>query len=153
MNTFFSRLHRPDLLAAAQIGAVGLAGLWFGRGLPFGTAASMQAGYLPLGISGILVLIAVALFVRSIVRGNGEIARFAARPAAVLILATALFGILLERIGLAPTVFIVAVIATFAGDRLSLVMRLALAASLSVGCVVLFVYLLGQPIPVWWWGS
>jgi uncharacterized membrane protein YfcA len=145
-----ARLNEPDLLAATLAGLVGAAGLWFGRSLEWGTASSMAAGYLPLGISWILVLMAIALFARACLRRAEALARFNPRPAIVIVFATAVFGIALERIGLATTVAIVAIITTYAGDHIPLVRRLTMSVVLSAVCVLLFVYVLGQPIPVWW---
>jgi Tripartite tricarboxylate transporter TctB family len=150
MNNLDFRASRPDLLASVLLGAVGGAGMWFGRSLPVGTSSAMGPGYLPLGISWILLIMAAALIGRALMRGDERIPHFRIRPTLILILATILFGVLLERIGLIATILIVAVVSSFAGEHTHLARRLLLAASLATGCVLIFVYLLGQPIALWW---
>jgi Tripartite tricarboxylate transporter TctB family len=147
------RLNQPDLLAAAIVGTVGATGLVLGRKLNWGSASALGPGYLPLGLSCILIGIAAVLVVRAFLNGEVNIAHFSVWPAAIITLATVAFGLMVERVGLVVTVFIVAMMSSFAGDRVSLSQRVLVPAVLAASCLLVFVYLLGQPIPVWWWSE
>ncbi|MDQ8728214.1 tripartite tricarboxylate transporter TctB family protein [Bradyrhizobium sp. LHD-71] len=144
-------VDRQDVLAALLVGAVGLAGLWFGRGLAWGQASAMGPGYLPLGISWLLITIALLLGARAYLGPKRKLPAMNLRPLAVITAASLLFGFLLERLGLVCTTFVVAVLASFASADSSLRERLVLAATLSIASTVVFVFLLGQPIRLWWW--
>jgi hypothetical protein len=154
---FAQRIDRQDALAALLAGAVGLAGLWFGRGLDWGRAAAMGPGYLPLGISWALLGVAALLLLRACIRGLAARGRglpaINLRPLIVVTISTLLFGALLERVGLAVAVFVTALLASFASSEAGWLQRLLLAAILSAACAVVFVYLLGQPIALWWWAT
>jgi lysylphosphatidylglycerol synthetase-like protein (DUF2156 family) len=151
MKSASGHINQPDVLAGILIGTVGVAGLWFGASLSWGTASAMGSGYLPLALSWTLLAIAVVLSVRGLLRQPEKILRFSLWPALVLTVATIIFGLVLEHIGLVATVFIVSMISTFAGERVSWIHRLLISGLLATSCVLVFVYLLGQPIRLWWW--
>jgi hypothetical protein len=63
-------------------------------------------------------------------------------------LALGIFALLVERAGLGITVFLTAFVASYAGPA-RLVETLVLALIAAVATVVVFVLLLGLPIPLW----
>jgi hypothetical protein len=129
--------------------AFGCAGLWFGRDYIVGTAARMGPGYFPLMMSLALVGIGGFLLVRSLLIAGGPIERSALWPQLLILSAIVVFGLLIERLGLAVAVAAVALISGFAAHGMRWFELLVLALVLAATCVLLFVYFLGQPIPVW----
>ena len=89
------------------------------------------------------------LLVRSLVIAGGPIERSAIWPQLLILSAIVVFGLLIERLGLAAAVAAVALISGFAARDMRWLERIVLALALAAACVVLFVYFLGQPIPVW----
>ena len=138
-----------DFWSGILFAAFGCAGLWFGRDYIVGTAARMGPGYFPLLMSLALAGLGGFLLVRSLVIAGEPIERSALRPQLLILTAIVVFGITIERLGLAAAVAAVALISGFAARDVRWFERLLLAVGLAAACVVLFVYFLGQPIPVW----
>jgi hypothetical protein len=127
----------------------GCAGLWFGRNYAVGTAARMGPGYFPMLMSLALVGIGGFILARSLIGGSGRIERIAVWPQLQILAAIVAFGLLIERVGLAVSVIAVIVISGIATQGLRWYELATLAVVMAGICVGLFVYLLGQPIPVW----
>lgn len=129
--------------------AFGCAGLWFGRDYVVGSAARMGPGYFPLMMSLALVGLGGFLLVRSLLIAGEPIGRSVIWPQLLILSAIVAFGLLIERLGLAAAVATVALISSFAARDMRWFERIVLALALAAACVMLFVYFLGQPIPVW----
>jgi hypothetical protein len=89
------------------------------------------------------------LLARSLVVAGEPVERSAIWPQVLILAAIVGFGLLIERVGLALAVIAVAVISGVAAQGLRWFELAALALAMSALSVVLFVHLLGQPIPVW----
>jgi hypothetical protein len=129
--------------------AFGCAGLWFGRNYAIGTLSRMGPGFFPMVMSVALIGTSGFLLARSLVVAGEPIERIAFLPQLLILAAIIAFGLLIERIGLAVSVVAVAVISGIAAQGLRWFELVALALATSALSIALFVYLLGQPIPVW----
>jgi hypothetical protein len=129
--------------------AFGCAGLWIGRDYAVGTLIRMGPGFFPMMMSVALAGIGGFLVARSLVVAGEPIERIAFWPQFLILAAIVGFGLLIERIGLAVAVIAVAVVSGIAAQGLRWFELVALALTMSAISVGLFVYLLGQPIPVW----
>jgi hypothetical protein len=129
--------------------AFGCAGLWIGRSYPVGTLVRMGPGFFPMMMSIALVGIGIFVLARSLVVAGEPMERTAAWPQLLILAAIVAFGLLIERIGLAVAVMAVAAVSGIAAQGLRWFELIALALAMSALSVALFVYLLGQPIPVW----
>jgi hypothetical protein len=69
-------------------------------------------------------------------------------PSLLILVAVLLFALLIDRVGLALTTFVVAVICAFASADVKWKQAVALGIALALFCVLVFVYGLRQPIPV-----
>jgi hypothetical protein len=143
--------NQQDFWAGLLFLVVGCLALWFGRNYTFGTATRMGPGYLPTVLSWALLLIGAALALRALVLEGEPIERSLIRPQVFILLAIIVFGLLIERIGLAPTIVAVSVIAALASREMRWREAVAVAAGLAILCVGLFIYLLGQPLTIWTW--
>ena len=134
-----------------------LAGLVFiGFGLAFavtawtyelGTALRMGPGMFPLLLGGCLVLLGVAIVIEGMVAGEGEaIGVIPWRGIILLTAAVLFFGFTVERLGLAPSLFVTVLIAAFSSERTSVIAGFVMAAALTVFCIVIFVQALGMPV-------
>ena len=72
------------------------------------------------------------------------------RPIFFVLLSVVIFGYLMSYVGLAITGVVMTLIAAFARRNFNLFESLALGIGLSIACVLIFVYGLGQPLPAWW---
>jgi hypothetical protein len=129
--------------------AFGCAGLWFGRNYAIGTLSRMGPGFFPMAMSIALIGTGTFLLARSLVVAGEPIERIAFLPQLLILAAIVAFGLLIERVGLAVSVIVVAVVSGVAAQGLRWFELAALALATSAVSVALFVYLLGQPIPVW----
>jgi hypothetical protein len=140
---------RRDFWSGILFIAFGCAGLWLGRNYAVGTLSRMGPGFFPMTMSAALVGIGVFLLARSLVLAGEPIERVAVWPQLLILAAVVAFGLLIERIGLAVAVMAVGVVSGIAAQGLRWFELVALAVAMSAFSVALFVYLLGQPIPIW----
>ena len=137
-----------DLGAAITFIVIGSAGMWFGREYDFGEAARMGPGYFPIMVSGLLVLIGIVVGAQAFAIEGVPIERFRWRSVLLILAAVLCFGALIEVGGLATTIVATVAIAAFATHEAAWKGTLGLAVFLAAFCVIVFVYALGQPIPI-----
>ncbi|MET0629779.1 MAG: tripartite tricarboxylate transporter TctB family protein [Xanthobacteraceae bacterium] len=145
------RVKSPqDLGAGAVFVLIGLAGLYFGRELAFGTAARMGPGYFPILLSVLILAIGIIVAIRGLTTEGPPIEPVQLRPIAMIIAAILIFGVLIDVVGLALTALLLTVFAAYARREVKLTETILLGAGLAAFTVAVFVYLLGQPLPAWW---
>jgi hypothetical protein len=140
-------LNRQDLTTGAIFIAIGA---FFGVStlveLPLGTLRRMDAGYFPAIVSGLLTLVGLVVILRGL--RSAEIVAAGPVPwraIAILLPMPVLFGATFRGLGLIPTVFVVAFIATFASRRANFRIALFLALGLTVLCTLVFYFALRLP--------
>ena len=117
-------------------------------------SAHPGAGYFPLGLSIILaVLGAIVLFKALTIEAEGgdKVGSFAWRPLIIIVIGIAVFGAMLEPLGLALTVPVLIIISSLAGDEFHWKGVAVNAAVLTFGSWAIFVWGLKLTIPVWPW--
>jgi hypothetical protein len=145
------RIKSPqDFGAAVVFIAIGLAGVYFGRDLQFGTAARMGPGYFPIIVSWVIVAIGVMVGFKALTIDGPGIEPVQFRPILVVVAAILAFGYLIDRIGMAITAVLLTILAGFARRDVNVLETILLGAGLALFSVLLFVYALSQPIPAWW---
>jgi hypothetical protein len=115
-------------------------------------SAHPGAGYFPLGLSILLAILGAFVLFKSLTiesEGGDPVGAFAWRPLLVIVVAIAVFGAMLEPIGLALTVPVLIVITSFAGDEFHWKGVLINAIVLDFFSWLIFVYGLKLTIPVW----
>lgn len=143
-----TRLAHTDLLAGAIFV---LLGLWFtidaALHLQIGTAFHMGPGFFPLFLGSALVVLGIAIAVTGYRNGpmpfTGTVPW---RAVGLLTLSPILFGLTIHSLGIVIATFLCVITGSFASRQISIVRALVLTAVLTVFCVGLFVYGLGQPI-------
>jgi hypothetical protein len=145
------RIKSPqDVGAALVFMAIGLAGVYFGRDLTFGTSARMGPGYFPLILSCLIFGIGVIVGFKGLTIAGPSIEPVQLRPIIVIVAAILGFGYLVDKIGLAITAALLTILAGFARRDVKLLESFLQAAGHAVFSVLLFVYGLSQPFPAWW---
>jgi Tripartite tricarboxylate transporter TctB family len=130
---------------------VGIAALFIGLATQyrFGEAHRMGPGYFPIMVGALLAILGAVVAGRALVFDGPPLPRFNPRPLLVTLLAVVLFGLAIERLGLAAAIFMLVMVSAFADRDVRLVQSIALAVGLIVFSVASFVWLLGLPLPVW----
>ena len=89
-----------DFWAGAIYLALAIVAIWIGRNYQLGTSERMGPGYFPTALGSILALFGAVSIGRSFIRPGEAIAALAWRPLVLVLGATVLFGLLLDRLGL-----------------------------------------------------
>jgi hypothetical protein len=145
------RVKSPQDLGAGIIFAIiGLVGLYYGKDLTYGTAARMGPGYFPMWLSGIILGMGVILVCRAMVIKGPRVEAFQIRPIFFILSAVVVFAYTIAHIGLALSLFFMTMIAVQSRSDTRQLEMILLAVGLSIGGVIVFVYVLGQAMPPWW---
>jgi hypothetical protein len=145
------RVKSPqDIGAGLVFMLIGLAGLYFGSGLAFGSAARMGPGYFPTLLSALIIAIGAIVAFRGLTIEGPPIEAIQLRPISFIIAAVLIFGFLIEAIGLALTAILLTVFAAYARPDVKPGETMVLGLGLALFTVLVFVYLLGQALPAWW---
>ena len=139
-----------DAGSGALFIAIGLAGLYFGSSLDFGTARRMGPGFFPMIISGLIALAGVLVLMKGLTVHGPAIQRMQLRPVLMLMLALVAFGLLIEPLGVVVATIALVVLAALARREIRWGETLILALCAAAFVVLVFVYGLGQALPVWW---
>jgi hypothetical protein len=144
------RIRNPrDFWAGAIYLALAIVAIGIGRNYQLGTSERMGPGYFPTVLGSILALFGVVSIGRSFIRPGEAIAALAWRPLVLVLGATVLFGLLLDRLGLLialPCLIVVSALASRYSrlDATSIVAMIGLVAF----CALVFVKGLGVPMPL-----
>jgi hypothetical protein len=115
----------------------------------FGDAHRMGPGYFPIMVGALLAVLGAVVAGRGLAFDGPPLPRFNPRPLLVTLLAVVLFGLALERLGLAAAIALLVLVSAFADRDVRLLPSAVLAVLLIAFSVATFVWLLGLPLPVW----
>ncbi len=144
------RIRAPkDFWSGVMFCAFAAVAILAARGYSLGSAGKMGPGYFPLLLGGLLGVLGVILIGRSLVLDGEPVPRFHLVPLALIAVAVALFGLMIEPAGLVISLAVLTVLSAWAGPQFRLTETVALAAALIVFSIGVFVYALGLSINVW----
>jgi len=115
-------------------------------------SAHPGAGYFPLGLSVLVALLGAIVLFKSLTIesvGGDRIGTFAWRPLLIIVAAIAVFGVMLEPIGLVLTVPVLIFLSSLAGDEFHWKGVLINAVVLTIGSWAIFIWGLKLTIPLW----
>jgi hypothetical protein len=145
------RVKAPrDFGSAMVIMLIGIAGLYFGKDLTYGTAGRMGPGYFPFLLSIIIIALGAGIGIKSLFVEGPPIELPMFRPMFFVLLSIIVFGYLMDYVGLFLTAIVLTFIAAYARRDVKIVETAIFAVGLSLGTVLIFIYGLGQPLPAWW---
>ena len=130
----------------------GLAAIYLIGDNEMGNAGRMGPAYFPTVLGGLLALVGAAGIVRAFVGRRSEahdaIGTFHVKDIVIILGAVILFGVLMRGAGLPVAAFVLVLLSAFASKQFKVVPSLLLAVGLSIFAVLLFVKLLGLPMPI-----
>ncbi|MFO1361021.1 MAG: tripartite tricarboxylate transporter TctB family protein [Burkholderiales bacterium] len=142
------RIRAPkDFWAGLMFIAFGVGFVIVARNYAMGTAVRMGPAYFPTVLGGILALIGLAIFVKSLAREGPPVPRIVLRPMAFILAGIILFGIFLKPLGLIVCAAILVFLGALGGHEFRLKEVSILYVVLTVFSVIVFVKGLGLPIP------
>jgi Tripartite tricarboxylate transporter TctB family len=144
------RTRNPrDFWAGAIYLALAIVVIWIGRSYEQGSSARMGPGYFPTVLGATLALLGVVSIGRSFLRAGEPISGFAWRPLLLVLGATVLFGLLLQRAGVLVALACLIVVGAVASRNSRLdATSVAALIGLVTFCVLVFVKGLGVPMPL-----
>jgi putative tricarboxylic transport membrane protein len=143
-------MTNSDRFAGALFMVLGGVGLYFAFRLPFGSLKEIGSGFLPvLTFAGLLVIGAVKFLLSFVQSGADLIELLPPRPLCFVTAAFILFGLFIERLGLAIALAAMLAAVEFAGThKKSVLSFLLLLCGLTAFAVLVFTQLLGIPMQV-----
>jgi hypothetical protein len=144
------RMAAPkDVWAGLIYIAFGGVMFWVALGYRLGTAGRMGPGYFPRVLALILVLIGIVSLVRGLIVQGEPIGALAWKPLALISLSSVLFGLLLERLGLAVALAALVLVSASASKEFRWDAKASVGlVALIVFCVLAFVKGLAVPMPI-----
>lgn len=141
--------NRLDFAAGLIFVTVGLLYGMMSLRLSLGTALEMGPGYFPLVLCGLLVALGGAILITSFAGGpGGAFGKVPWRAVMMLPLAIVVFGAGLKYLGLLPSVFVSAFLASNASGGISMTRRVASSLALAIFCTLVFSWGVNLHIPV-----
>jgi hypothetical protein len=143
------KIRNPkDFWTAVIYIAIGSTFLFVGRDYPMGSTFKMGPAYFPTVLSGLLIIIGVISLARSFIQQGTPIGSFTLRGLLLVIAATMIFGLIVRGAGLIVALPALVMISAYASIRFRWVESLALAAGLTLFCILVFLKGLGVPLPI-----
>ena len=140
-----------DILAGLIFVAFGLAFAITSLSYELGTPLRMGPGYFPLVLAGILVVLGLLIVGKGFIPSSSAEGRFGSVPWRALfliVLAVLFFGLTVRGLGLVPATAVTALLTALASYRTGILAALAIAAGLTVLCVLIFVLALHLRLPL-----
>ena len=140
-----------DILAGLIFVAFGLAFAITSLSYEIGTPLRMGPGYFPLALGGILVFLGLLIGGKGFISSFSAEGRFGSVPwrALILIVLAVLFlGLTVRGLGLVPATAVTALLTALASYRTGILAAVAIAAGLTVLCVLVFIFSLQLRLPM-----
>ncbi len=144
------RISAPkDFWAGLIYVAFGAFMLWYGADYRMGTAGRMGPGYFPKVLAGLLIGFGVISLVRGFIAKGEPIGAIGWKPLFLILLACALFAVLLPPLGLIVALLVLVLVSAAASKEFAFDLKATAGlVALLAFCVVVFVKGLGVPMPI-----
>jgi hypothetical protein len=135
-----------DFLSGVFFCAVAIAGIVLSSRLDLGTPARMAAGFFPMWLSIILLLLGAVILARAFFLRDEAVGAINARPLIAVLAGVVIFSLVAEKWGFAIAGVLLIVIARLAGGRFRPIEVGVLAAALVGVSAFIFLYSLKLPL-------
>ena len=141
--------HPKDFLAGLLFIAFGVAAIVIGSSYTLGTAARMGPGYFPRILGGLLVVLGLAIALRGLRLNGPPLPRWHWKPIVIVLGSVALFGMILNYLGMVISTVFLIVAASSASHEFRFREALIAGIALAILAVVVFVLGLKLLLPIW----
>jgi len=143
--------NNKDFLAGLLMISVGAIAFYMALDYPFGSALRMGPGYFPRVLAGILITFGLYVMIRGIKSGEKVEGAWGWKALAMITLAFVVFGWLMDRIGMIPSLVIMFFLAAFAGHQFKWLEVTILTVLMTAFAWAVFIWGLGLPYRLFWW--
>jgi hypothetical protein len=140
--------HPKDFWTGIIFLFFGLSAIIIGFDYQMGSAGRMGPAYFPSVLGALLSLVGLIGVIRSFLRAGEPVGKFYIKEIILILLAVLLFGFLMRKAGLVPAALVLVLMSAYASPKFTWGASLLLAIGLAVFAVVVFVKLLGLPMPI-----
>ena len=143
---------QKDFWSGLMFAAVGIGFAWGATAYSFGSSARPGPGYFPFGLGILMALLGAFIVFESLVverEGGDKIGKWAWKPLVWISLSVAIFGWLLQQLGMVVSLPLLVIVAAMAGDEFHWGEAIANAIVLTVGSWAIFIWGLKLTIPMW----
>jgi hypothetical protein len=140
-----------DVLAGLLFMAMGSTAFYISLGYRFGTTVRMGPGYFPRVLSLLLVGFGITILIKGIRKGGKLVSQWGWVSVGLLTLSMVLFGFMIEAVGLLPALATMFLVAAYAGNEFRLREVFVLTVVMSLFAVVVFIWGLKLPYPLFAW--
>ncbi|GIX11014.1 tripartite tricarboxylate transporter TctB family protein [Elioraea sp.] len=146
------RPHAQDIVAGVMFIAFAALMLYLNfESHPIGTARRMGSGYMPMLAFGLLAALGLAILISGLFTGPEPVGRFAWRDMALILGATTVFGLAVERLGFVVSISLCILIASLAEKTWKPLRVLGLTLFLLALCWAVFIWYLDIRIRLFPW--
>ncbi|HEV8342329.1 MAG TPA: tripartite tricarboxylate transporter TctB family protein [Candidatus Binatia bacterium] len=137
-----------DFWAGVIYIAFGLIAVIIALDYGMGTALRMGPGYFPTVLGVLLIVIGTVSLIRSFLQSGSPIGGFAIKGLLIIVGSTFLFALIVREVGLVIALPILVIMTSYASVHFRWGPTLALAAGITIFCVLVFIKGLGVPLPM-----
>ncbi len=141
--------HPKDFYAGVLFTGFGIAAIVLASQYQLGTAAKMGPGYFPRGLGMLLTVLGAVLIVRSLRLQGTAIPPWNWRSTCVVLGSVVLFGLVVEKLGLACSTLGLIVLASTASPEFRLKEAVLSGLFFATLAVVVFIVGLKLQLPIW----
>jgi hypothetical protein len=113
--------------------------------MDIGTAVKMGPGYFPLLVAAVLIILGAIIVFQAFRVAHEPVGHIAWRGLAFILPTPIFFGLTVQGLGFIPAIFITALIASFASERMRPLRAVLIAAGVTAFSTLVFVKGLGLP--------
>lgn len=146
-------VSQKDVLAGALLILIGSGAATISLGYRLGSISRMGPGYFPLIVSVLIVLFGLVVVANAFWAGRRDKIEFDfgyLRKLAILLAAICAFAVTIRSLGAVIAISLLVSIGRLAGGVPSLREVISICIVMILICIVVFNYLLGMNLPLWW---
>jgi hypothetical protein len=144
------RIRNPkDFWSGVMFMALGAFAIVVGSHYTLGTAARMGPGYFPRVLGILLMVLGLLITVRGLRVDGPRMPAWKLRPTLLVLGSVVIFGIIVEKLGMALSTIVLIVLSSLASREFSFKSSLISGVFLAALAVGVFVIGLGLQLPIW----
>lgn len=143
--------HNKDFLSGLLMIVVGVIAFYMALNYPFGSSLRMGPGYFPRVLAGLLIAFGIWIGLRGLRTGEKVEGVWGWKPLALITVALVVFGWMMERAGLVPSLIALFGISALAGPDFRWKEVVVLTLVMIAFAYGVFIEGLNMPYRLFWW--